>query len=51
MADIVMFGTGQFAEVAVAYLERDTTHNIVAFALDRDFIEEPAAQGKAGSRL
>jgi sugar O-acyltransferase (sialic acid O-acetyltransferase NeuD family) len=46
MADIVMFGTGQFAEVAVAYLERDTTHNIVAFALDRDFIEEPTFQGK-----
>lgn len=46
MADIVMFGSGQFAEVAVAYLERDTKHNIVAFTLDQEYIEEPTFQGK-----
>ena len=46
MADIVLFGVGQFAEVAVAYLERDTDHTIVAFCLDRDYIESPTFQGK-----
>ncbi len=46
MPDIVLFGSGQFAEVAVAYLERDTDYNVVAFCLDKDFIESPTFQGK-----
>lgn len=46
MADIVIFGIGQFAEVAVAYLERDTGHNIVGFCLDQEFIETDTFQGK-----
>lgn len=46
MANIVLFGTGQFAEVATAYIERDTNHEIVAFTVDRDFCDESRFQNK-----
>ena len=39
MANVVIFGTGQCAEVAHMYLTHDSPHVIVAFTLDPDFIE------------
>lgn len=45
MADIVLFGTGQFAEVARFYLEWEGTHNIVAHALNREYIDSDEKEG------
>ena len=41
MADVVVFGTGDYAEQAAYYLGRDSPHNVVAFALSQDRIREP----------
>ena len=37
MADLVLFGAGDIADVACVYLERHTDHRIVAFTADRAF--------------
>ena len=37
--NIVIFGTGKISEVAYYFLKNDTTHNIVAFTLEKDFIK------------
>jgi len=39
MAQVVVFGVGQWAELAHFYLQHDSPHEVVAFALDRDYIE------------
>ncbi|MGB0935333.1 MAG: acetyltransferase [Alphaproteobacteria bacterium] len=39
MADVVLFGTGQIAEVVYDYLRYDSEHKVVACALDADYIE------------
>lgn len=46
MSDVVVFGVGEFAEVAAAYLENDSPHTVVAFTLDRQFCEEDAFAGR-----
>lgn len=38
MARVVVFGTGQAAEVACYYLTHDSPHEVVAFAVDQDRI-------------
>ena len=40
MADVVVFGTGDYAEQADYYLNHDSPHRVVAFALSQDFIRE-----------
>ncbi|MFY9234843.1 MAG: acetyltransferase [Fimbriimonadaceae bacterium] len=40
MANVVVFGVGQMAEVAHFYLTHDSEHEVVAFTLDRDYIED-----------
>lgn len=37
MADVVLFGVGQFAEVARFYLEWEGSHNIVAHTVNREY--------------
>jgi sugar O-acyltransferase (sialic acid O-acetyltransferase NeuD family) len=37
---ILLFGTGNIAEVAYYYLKNDSKYNIVAFILEKSFIEE-----------
>lgn len=37
MADIVVFGAGDIAEVATVYLQRHTDHRIVAYTVDAEF--------------
>lgn len=39
MSDVVIFGTGSFAQVAYHLLTFDSRHDVVAFALDRGHIE------------
>jgi len=40
MAKVVIFGTSQWAELAHFYLTHDSPHEVVAFTLDRDYLEE-----------
>lgn len=39
MADIIVFGAGDIAEVATVYLERDTEHRIVGYTVDAQFLK------------
>jgi len=41
MSNVVIFGISQWAELAHFYLTNDSTHNVVAFTLDRDYVEAP----------
>lgn len=38
MAKVVIFGTGQIAEVTHFYLTNDSTHEVVAFTVDKEFL-------------
>jgi len=40
MAKVVIFGNGQIASVAYFYLVQDTSHDVVAFTVDRKYIHE-----------
>lgn len=40
MANIVIFGTGNIAELAQYYFTQDSCHSVVAFTVDREFIIE-----------
>jgi len=40
MAKVVIFGTSQWAELAHFYLTHDSPHEVVAFTLDRHYLEE-----------
>lgn len=37
MAKVVIFGTGEIAEVAHIYLQHDSAHDVVAFTLNNEF--------------
>ncbi|MCK5538518.1 MAG: acetyltransferase [Bacteroidales bacterium] len=39
MAKVVIFGVGQISEIAHFYLTTDSEHEIVAFTVDKEFIE------------
>lgn len=39
MANVVIFGISQWAELAHFYLTHDSPHKVVAFTLDRDYME------------
>ena len=39
MAKVVVFGISQWAELAHFYLTNDSPHEVVAFTLDRDYVE------------
>jgi sugar O-acyltransferase (sialic acid O-acetyltransferase NeuD family) len=39
MARVVVFGTGQIAEVAWFYLTHDSEHEVVAFTVDRAYLD------------
>ena len=41
MAKVVVFGVSQWAELAHFYLTYDSSHEVVPFTLDRDYIETP----------
>lgn len=45
MAKIIVFGTGQLADLAHFYLTHDSPHAVAAFTLDRDYLEEPTHRG------
>jgi len=37
MAKVVVFGTGQIAEIAHFYLEQDSEHDVIAFTIDQAY--------------
>jgi sugar O-acyltransferase (sialic acid O-acetyltransferase NeuD family) len=45
MAEVVIFGVGDFARIAAVYLREDSEHDVVAFAVDERYIEEPQLLG------
>jgi sugar O-acyltransferase (sialic acid O-acetyltransferase NeuD family) len=44
--DIVIFGTGQIAEVADFYFTHDSEYNVVAFTVDRAYIDGDSYRGR-----
>lgn len=40
MANIVIFGAGNIAELAHYYFTKDSSHTVVAFTVDKEFIKE-----------
>lgn len=45
MANIVIFGAGDIAELAHFYFEHDSEHRVVAFTVDGDYLRESHFQG------
>jgi sugar O-acyltransferase (sialic acid O-acetyltransferase NeuD family) len=45
MAEVVIFGVGDFARIAAVYLRDDSEHDVVAFAVDQEFLTEPELLG------
>jgi sugar O-acyltransferase (sialic acid O-acetyltransferase NeuD family) len=45
VSDLVIFGTGSFAELAHFYFTRDSEHRVVAFTADGDHVKEPTMAG------
>ena len=45
MAKVVVFGVSQWAELAHFYLTHDSPHEVVAFTLDRDYLEQNEYKG------
>jgi sugar O-acyltransferase (sialic acid O-acetyltransferase NeuD family) len=46
MSKLVVFGTGQIAEVAAFYFAHDSPHEVAAFTVDGAFVKESAFQGR-----
>jgi len=45
VSDVVLFGVGDFAQVAYEYLRQDSPHEVVAFTVNERYIEEPELLG------
>ena len=45
-AEIVIFGTGQIAEVADFYFQHDSSYKVVAFTVDKDFLKDNDFHGR-----
>jgi sugar O-acyltransferase (sialic acid O-acetyltransferase NeuD family) len=45
MSSVVLFGIGDFAQVAREYLRDDSAHDVVAFTVHERYIEEPELRG------
>jgi sugar O-acyltransferase (sialic acid O-acetyltransferase NeuD family) len=45
MSDVVLFGSGEQAEVAYYYLTHDSPHTVRAFTVDRDYIAASTLMG------
>ena len=46
MAKVVIFGVGEFAEVADYYLKHDSEHEVVAFTVNREYLDGEEAFGR-----
>ena len=41
MSDVVLFGLGDFARIARVYLDRDSSHRVVAFTVNERYVKAP----------
>ncbi len=46
MAQVVIFGTGDIAQIAAYYFGIDSPHEVVAFTVDRDYLLAETYEGK-----
>ena len=46
MANVVIFGVGQTADIVSYYLEHDTDHEVVGYTVDRDHLNKNVHNGK-----
>jgi sugar O-acyltransferase (sialic acid O-acetyltransferase NeuD family) len=46
MSKIIIFGTGDIAQIANLYFTNDSEHEVVAFTLDREYIKDDSFEGK-----
>jgi sugar O-acyltransferase (sialic acid O-acetyltransferase NeuD family) len=46
MAEIIIFGTGDIGQLANHYFEIDSPHDVVAFTVDRAYMEGDSYEGK-----
>jgi sugar O-acyltransferase (sialic acid O-acetyltransferase NeuD family) len=46
MAKLILFGTGDIAQIADYYFEIDSEHEVVAFTVDKKYIKEDSFQNK-----
>ncbi|MBT8309157.1 MAG: acetyltransferase [Flavobacteriaceae bacterium] len=46
MAKLILFGTGDIAQIANYYFDIDSDHEVVAFTVDSEFIEGNSFEGK-----
>jgi sugar O-acyltransferase (sialic acid O-acetyltransferase NeuD family) len=46
MSELVVFGTGTFAELVDFYLTHDSDHEVVAFTADREYVDDETAYGR-----
>lgn len=46
MAKLILFGTGDIAQLANYYFTNDTEHEVVAFTVDAAFVKETSFEGK-----
>jgi sugar O-acyltransferase (sialic acid O-acetyltransferase NeuD family) len=45
MSDVVLFGVGDFAQIARIYLDKDSSHRAVAFAVHERYLRVPYVAG------
>jgi sugar O-acyltransferase (sialic acid O-acetyltransferase NeuD family) len=45
MSNVVLFGTGDFAQVACEYLRQDSPHDVVAFTVHERYVDETELLG------
>jgi len=45
LSSVVLFGTGDFARVAAAYLRDDSPHEVAAFTVHEEYIDRPDLMG------
>ena len=45
MARVIIFGVSQWAELAHFYFTHDSPHEVVAFTLDREYLESSSYKG------
>jgi len=50
MSKIIVFGAGQIAEIVYHYMSSDSDHEIVAFTIDRDRLNEKEFLGAYRNR-
>jgi sugar O-acyltransferase (sialic acid O-acetyltransferase NeuD family) len=46
MAKVIVFGAGQWADLALLYLTHDSPHDVVAFTLDRSYMTGAEFRGR-----